>query len=81
MSQIHENLPVKPFAMSDNVISRTVCAESGQLPTEYCTKTTREFFDSLKGNAPSMPCPLHSSPPETEEPDVTDPGPEVEVGD
>jgi penicillin-binding protein 1A len=81
MLQIHENLPVKPFAMSDNVVSRTVCAESGQLPTEYCTRTSREFFDSLKGNAPSMPCPLHSTPPETEVPDVTDPGPDVEVGD
>jgi penicillin-binding protein 1A len=81
MLQIHENLPVKPFAMSDNVVSRTVCAESGQLPTEYCTRTSREFFDSLKGNAPSMPCPLHSTPPETEAPDVTDPGPDVEVGD
>ena len=81
MLQIHENLPVKPFAMSDNVVSRTVCAESGQLPTEYCTRTSREFFDSLKGNAPSMPCPLHATPPETEAPDVTDPGPDVEVGD
>ncbi len=81
MLQIHKNLEVKPFPMSENVVRRTVCTDSGQLATQYCPHKATEYFDALKGNAPRITCPLHAEPPETE-PEPTDPvEPDVEVGD
>ncbi len=81
MLQIHENLEPKPFTMSENVVRRTVCAVSGQLATHYCPKTVSEYFDTLKNNAASIPCPLHTSAPT--EPTATRPaeeGPDIELG-
>ena len=73
MAQIHEDLEVKQFPMSSNVVSRQICAESGMLPTEFCPKTITEFFDSTKSSTfPSVSCTLHGEPAE-EEPDPTDP--------
>jgi penicillin-binding protein 1A len=72
MTQIHEDLEIKQFSMSSNVISRQVCAESGMLPTEYCPDKITEFFDSTKSlTFPTIPCTLHSEP--VEEPEPTDP--------
>lgn len=80
MLQIHENLEPKQFPMSENVIRRTVCSATGQLATRYCPTTTTEYFDSLKNNAASIPCPIHREPAATE-PEPTDPGPDVELGE
>lgn len=72
MVQIHEDLEIKQFPMSSNVISRQVCAESGMLPTEYCPNKITEFFDSTRNlTFPTIPCTLHSEP--VEEPEPTDP--------
>jgi len=75
MFQIHENLEVKQFSMSDKLVSRQVCAESGMLPTEYCPEVITEYFDSTKRHTfPELPCTLHSEPIE-EEPEPTEPEP------
>ncbi len=74
MFQIHENLEVKQFTMSDKLVSRRVCAESGMLPTEYCPEVISEYFDSTKRHTfPELPCTLHSEPPEEPEPEPTEP--------
>ncbi len=79
MKQIHENLEVKNFTMSENVVKRVVCAESGQLATKYCPRKITEYFDSLKNNAANIPCPLHTSPPEDVTP-TTPAQPDIQVG-
>ncbi len=79
MVQIHEDLEIQQFPMSDKVVSRSVCAESGMLPTEYCPNRITEYFDSTKNlSFPRIPCTLHSMPvvepePEPSEPETTDP--------
>ncbi|HZK28956.1 MAG TPA: transglycosylase domain-containing protein [Clostridia bacterium] len=74
MSGIHEELAVENFTMSNNVVSKTVCAESGMLPTKWCPKTITEFFDSTKqGTFPQVACPLHGE--DTEEPTTAPAGP------
>jgi penicillin-binding protein 1C len=45
------------FIVPDHLIRRTVCARSGDLPTQFCVKTIDEWF--VEGKAPSAPCNIH----------------------
>ena len=79
MYQIHANLDVKQFPMSSGLVTRKVCADSGMLPTEWCTDTITEYFDSNKKHTfPALTCTLHSEAPpdiDPENPDDPDPDP------
>ena len=60
MSEIHADLPNKSFAVSDSdMVSVTVCAETGLLPGEYCSNT--HTVKVAKGLAPVMTCDAHTS--------------------
>lgn len=56
MGPIHQNLPVKAFPTSVNVVTETYCVESGMLATEYCTTTDVGWY---KKSAIPDPCSLH----------------------
>ena len=84
MTNIHEELEIQNFTMSENVVSRKVCAESGMLPTQWCPKTITEFFDSTKKlTFPQIPCTLHDEEtveqPETKPSETEPTGPEIIV--
>lgn len=60
MSEIHEGLPNKSFAVSDSdMVSVTVCAETGLLPGEYCSNT--HTVKVANGLAPVLKCDAHTS--------------------
>ena len=60
MSEIHEGLPNKNFAVSDaDMVSVTVCAETGLLPGEYCSNT--HTVKVASGLAPVLTCDAHTS--------------------
>lgn len=60
MSEIHANLPNKDFAVSDSdMVSVTVCAETGLLPGEYCSNT--HTVKVASGLAPVLTCDAHTS--------------------
>lgn len=84
MTNIHEELEIQNFTMSENVVSRKVCAESGMLPTQWCPNTITEFFDSTKKlTFPQIPCTLHDEEtveqPETKPSETEPTGPEIIV--
>ena len=75
MFQIHEEMEVLQFPMSDKLVTRKVCSDSGMLPTEFCPNTVSEYFDSTKTHTyPALPCTLHSEEIEPE-PEPTEPEP------
>ena len=60
MSEIHAGLPNKDFAVSDSdMVSVTVCAETGLLPGEYCSNT--HTVKVASGLAPVLTCDAHTS--------------------
>lgn len=61
MSQIHEGLENKPFNVPDNIVTVTVCSESGKLPVAgLCDGTlVTEYFE--KGTEPTETCNVHYS--------------------
>ena len=60
MSELHEGLPNKDFAVSDaDMVSVTVCAETGLLPGEYCSNTHTVMV--ANGLAPVLKCDAHTS--------------------
>lgn len=81
-AQIHEDLEIRSFPMSDKVVSRKVCAESGMLPTEFCPKTITEYFDSTKSHSyPRLPCSIHAEKREPDPDDTVDPVPDPDDPD
>jgi len=59
MRDIHIGLPYKNFPKPDSgLVSATVCALSGELPTEYCTDGTVNLM-YLDGTQPTQYCTLH----------------------
>ena len=59
-SEIHRNLPAKDFPKPlTGVIKATVCADSGQIPTDNCERKTTQWF--LEGTQPTEICSIHSS--------------------
>lgn len=59
MSQIHEDLENKPFAMPDTIVPVTVCSKSGKLPIAgLCDGTlVTEYFET--GTQPTDSCNVH----------------------
>jgi penicillin-binding protein 1A len=59
MSQIHESLPAAKFQQPDDVVTATVCRDSGLLPTPgICDAHLKtEFFE--KGTIPTEACNVH----------------------
>jgi Membrane carboxypeptidase/penicillin-binding protein len=75
MRDIHLGLPYKNFSKPESgLVSVTVCAKSGQLPTEYCTDGTVNLM-YLEGTQPTEVCTLHG-PSVAPEP-VSPPGPSI----
>lgn len=64
MAAALENQPVTSFPSPSRqglqVSDIRVCAETGQLPTKYCTRTISRLFP--KGGEPSELCTLHTKP-------------------
>jgi penicillin-binding protein 1A len=75
MRDIHVGLPYKNFPKpASGLVSVSVCAKSGMLPTEYCSDGTITLT-YLDGTQPTQFCTLHGpSLPETLSPDQ--PGPD-----
>lgn len=72
MTNIHKDLDVKSFEMSNNVKRITVCSESGMLPGPYCETTVSDYFNSTQPQTyPNHRCPIHVEPPE--ETDIIEP--------
>jgi penicillin-binding protein 1A len=58
MKTIHRTLPVEQYAKPPTGLSTvSVCAVSGQLPTQYCPNIIPEIF--LSGTEPRVFCELH----------------------
>ena len=58
MSQIHENLENKAFEVPGDIVTATVCAQSGKLPIDgLCTDLKTEYF--AQGTVPTATCDVH----------------------
>lgn len=58
--EIHKDLSVKEFPQPlTGVIKATVCATSGELPTDNCETKTTQWF--LEGTQPTEICKIHSN--------------------
>ena len=84
MSQVHQDLPVKDFPNSPNVVQMTYCLESGNIASSDCTQTAVGWYKL--SNTPPV-CTSHRqeepqpgeegpAPPEDETFDPTDPSDE-----
>lgn len=61
MSQVHEGLENMPFYMPEDIVTVTVCSQSGKLPVAgLCDATlTTEYFET--GTEPTESCDVHYS--------------------
>lgn len=57
MKKIHSNLAGKKFEMTKNIVTATICYDSGKIANSNCPKTFTEYF--LKGTIPNN-CTQHS---------------------
>ena len=57
MKKIHQKLPNSKFEVSSNVVTATICKDSGKVANSYCKNTYKEYF--LKGTIPTE-CTEHS---------------------
>ncbi|HIV91373.1 MAG TPA: glycosyl transferase, partial [Candidatus Eisenbergiella stercoravium] len=58
MSQIHENLENRAFEVPGDIVTATVCAQSGKLPIDgLCTDLKTEYF--AQGTVPTTTCDVH----------------------
>lgn len=59
MSQVHEGLENKPFSVPSNIVTATVCSQSGKLPISgLCDAHLRtEYFED--GTVPTEYCDVH----------------------
>lgn len=69
MQSLHQDLPARDFPAQKNVLSLTVCPDSGQLATPGCPAPYTEYFVPGMALNPSQPCPVHNG----IAPPVTDP--------
>lgn len=54
MTPIHQGLANKTFEKPSNIVSATICKDSGLLPSESCTNLVTDFF--LEGRVPKDHC-------------------------
>jgi len=57
MKQATDSLPVKDFSVPGDIVSATICTESGLLATPACPSPRSEIF--LKANLPAKSCDIH----------------------
>lgn len=63
MKQIHNSLPYKDFTKPSGLVTASVCADSGKIPTELCEKDPRgsrvisDMF--VAGTVPAETCDVH----------------------
>lgn len=64
MKEAHKNLPVKDISRPSGIVARTVCKESGKIPTDLCYKDSQpgsqvytELF--IAGTQPTTLCDVH----------------------
>lgn len=57
MKAAHEDLPKKEFDVPPGVVTRKVCAATGELATEYCPDVIEDVF--IQGTEPSRHCTAH----------------------
>ena len=50
MKDVHADLPNKRFEKPSNIVSATICKDSGKVATSSCARTTTEYF--VKGTVP-----------------------------
>ncbi len=50
MRNIHKGLPSASFQKTNNIVSATICLDSGKVATSSCSRTTSEVF--VKGTVP-----------------------------
>jgi len=60
MKGAHANLPKEPFRRPAGIVTRRVCAQTGELATDSCTETIEEVF--IQGAEPVRRCHLHGVP-------------------
>ncbi|MBR3133345.1 MAG: transglycosylase domain-containing protein [Clostridia bacterium] len=54
MKTIHEGLEAKSFEQPSNIVSATVCKDSGLLPSDNCSETVTDIF--VKDRVPTQVC-------------------------
>lgn len=54
MKEIHKGLEPKKFVKPDDIVTATVCKDSGLLPSGTCTNTVTDIF--IKGRVPTERC-------------------------
>jgi penicillin-binding protein 1C len=47
----------RDFKRPEWIVKRTICVNSGKIPTKYCNETMEEYF--IKGSEPDMVCDVH----------------------
>jgi penicillin-binding protein 1A len=57
MKQATDSLPVRDFPVPGDIVSATICTESGLLATPACPNPRGEIF--LKANLPARTCDIH----------------------
>ncbi|OQA63108.1 MAG: hypothetical protein BWY39_01168 [Spirochaetes bacterium ADurb.Bin269] len=61
MNSIHEGLPYRDFVKPQTgLVSATICAKSGLLPTSSCTDGTKTLY-YLEGTQPHSYCEYHEN--------------------
>lgn len=50
MKQVHSDLPSASFEKPSNIVSATICLDSGEVATDACTRKQTEYF--VKGTVP-----------------------------
>ncbi|MGM0501749.1 MAG: transglycosylase domain-containing protein [Bacillota bacterium] len=61
MQQVTKNKPIKEFSKPNNVITKEICIESGQLPNQYCPSQTHQEELFIKNQAPEEKCTVHKA--------------------
>lgn len=64
MNRIHSNLSYTDFNCPDNIVMVTLCKQTHNLATPYCSDPYTEYF--ADGTQPAGTCTFHQPPPETE---------------
>jgi penicillin-binding protein 1A len=59
MREVTKNRPIQDFSKPNNVVTKEICIESGQLPNQYCPPQTHREELFLKNQAPQEECSLH----------------------
>jgi penicillin-binding protein 1A len=68
MKAAHEGLPKEPFQVPPGIVTRRICAETGELACEDCPEVMEEVF--VQGTEPVRPCHVHAASPAAPNPRI-----------